>query len=173
MNDNRLAVDPLVCNVFPLPAMNIFGWHVLQLWQPLLNKPAVRVVSFTLKFRVKDAKVRLWISSRRRCPLPSTVVLSRVVVHQQVSEMLLAQLPVDKQVLGEVARHYHSKTVVHYSGGRETAHCSIHDWSSGFALFPSFEELEIILPLQVTVLLLEAFESAIHDADVVVEITPV
>ena len=103
-------------------------------------------MAFRLRPRVLNAEIRSRIGSGARAPLPAAVVRGDFAVHQVLHEKLLAQPPVDVEVLGQEHRDDHPDPVVHESGRQHFADPGIHDGETGASLFPRLEIVVRLLP---------------------------
>ncbi|MNP51290.1 hypothetical protein D3C76_1455960 [compost metagenome] len=110
--------------------------YIRQLGQPFTDKSALRIKTFALSGRVKDAEIRRGIGTGRSGPLPATVVGSQIAIQQLGHEILFTGAPVDQQILDQETGHDHPQAIMHPAGLIELTHGSIDNRVTGIALLP-------------------------------------
>ena len=93
--------------------MNEYGWHMLELGNPLPNIRAVWIPSLPLCRGIEDAEVGLSVSAGGGRPLPASIIRSRVTVDEALEKEAFAFAPVYEEVFGEEARNDHADAIVH------------------------------------------------------------
>lgn len=155
--------------------MHISGGNIGQFSYPSTDKLPLWIKSLPLSGGVEDPEIGRCIGTCARRPLPAAVVGRQIPVNQPTHEVILPEPPVDVEILGEKACHYHPQPVVHPAGGVETAHRCIDDGVAGTALAPGGEGIRVPAPRQGCRLW---FEGAIHGEgrdqhqQVAIELTP-
>ena len=140
--------------------MDRIALDILQLRHPFPNINSLRIKLLALQRGIEDAKVRLRIDASTRAKTPASVVGSKVSVNQSRHEILLAQAPVEQEVLGEEASRNHAASIVHVACVIELAHCGVDEGIARAAISPCGEVFVVVFPFDVCVLWLEAFVHA-------------
>ncbi|MNQ89440.1 hypothetical protein D3C85_1047480 [compost metagenome] len=143
----RVILPPLE----PQPVVGLVhtgGRQIGKLRYPGTDKLPLWIKSLPLSGRVEHPKVGGRIGACARRPLPAAVVGRQVPVNQLAHEVILPEPPVNVQILGEEARHYHPQPVVHPAGGVEAAHGGVDYGVTGTPLAPGGEGIRIPAPGQ-------------------------
>jgi len=123
MDDKRLwVVDILVLFKTNFPVMDVTRINILELRNPFFNVSTVFVNFFTLQFRVKNAEIWLRIDPASRAPLPTSIILARIIVCEFCSKVLFTFLPINVQILDKVVTHNHSVPIRHVSSFVQMPH---------------------------------------------------
>ncbi|MNV50987.1 hypothetical protein D3C71_1430180 [compost metagenome] len=76
--------------------MNSIVRYIRQFRQPFTDKSALRIKTFALSGRVKDAEIRRGVGTGGGRPLPTAVVGRQIAVQQLRHEIALTFAPVDQ-----------------------------------------------------------------------------
>lgn len=120
--------------------------YITQLWNPFLYIPRIGIILLGLCKRIENPE-RSWICSCRGTPLPTSIVLSRIIVDEILSKVLFSPSPIYQEILCEVGSYHHPSSIMHPASMIELAHSRIDKGNTGFSSTPCLKLLLVIDPI--------------------------